>query len=95
MTNGNGFVEFFALEYWRVVSNRVFLVTVDADAVSGAKVRGQLSATAADVRKAREKGDAAQLADPVKLAEARQLQVASDAYLAADKANFTVQRTDA
>ena len=89
-------VSFFAMEYYLLIWNRSFEITVTSESLSGALVRGGMashgSMLAAGVGAARETGRAEVLFDADALASARKHQPGSPGQLALHRVNFTVPR---
>ena len=89
-------MKFFAMEYYLLIWNRSFEITITPESLSGAFVRGGMashgSAFAAGVGAARETGRAEVLFHTDAVASAREHQPGSSSYLALHRANFSVPR---
>lgn len=86
-------LRFFAMEYYLLMWNRTFEVTATSSALSGAFVRGVVSASSPSVIAARRSGDAADLGDDKRLARARSHPAGSPDYLALHRCNFSTPRS--
>ena len=90
-------IRFFAMEYYLLICNRSFEITLTTDSLSGAFVRGAMashgSVFAAGVGAARASGRADPLFHADAVSNARKHQPGSPSYLALHRANFTVPRS--
>jgi len=88
-----GPVRFLAMEYYLLMWNRSFEVSVTSSSICGAFVRGVISATSGSVGSARNTNDVTNLANPKRLALAREHEPGSQNYLALHRFNFSIPRT--
>jgi hypothetical protein len=78
------------MEYYLVMWNRSFEVTVTSSLLCGAFVRGVIAANSPSVAAARVANDATKLVSPKRLAQARAQEPGSQVYLALHRFNFAI-----
>ena len=83
-------IRFLAMEYYLLMWNRSFEVTVTSSSLCGAFVSGAISANSRSVTSARESNDATKLVDRNRLDQARAHEPGSQAYLALHRFNFAI-----
>ena len=81
------------MEYYLVMWNRSFDVTVTSSALSGAFVQGAISVGSPSIVAARRLNDATLLVDRGRLAQARAQEPGSPGYLQLHRSNFTYARS--
>jgi hypothetical protein len=92
-------LRFFAMEYYLLILNRSFEVTVTSESLSAAYLRGVIASpnpeigVGGEVWRARKTGQSAALFHPDAVASARKHDPGSPAYLALHRTNFTVARS--
>ena len=86
-------VRFLAMEYYLLMWNRSFEVSVTSSSICGAFVRGVISATSGSVVSARRTNDVTMLANPKRLAQSREHEPGTQKYLALHRFNFAIPRT--
>jgi hypothetical protein len=80
------------MEYYLLMWNRSFEVSVTSSSICGAYVRGVISATSGSVVSARRTNDVTKLANPKRLGLAREHEPGSQSYLALHRFNFAIPR---
>ncbi len=81
------------MEYYLLMWNRSFDVTVTSSALSGAFVQGAIAVGSPSIVAARRLNDATQLVDQGRLAQARAQEPGSAGYLHLHRSNFTYGRS--
>ncbi len=85
-------IRFLAMEYYRLIWNRTFEVTVDESGCSGAFVRGAISTGSPGIVMAAMDDEPAHLVDAKRLDASREHPAGSSEYLAKHRFNFTWPR---
>jgi len=84
---------FLAMEYYLLMWNRSFEVTITSSLVCGAFVRGAIAATFPSVVAARVSNDATRLVNAKRLARSRAEEPGSPGYLALHRFNFAIPQS--
>ena len=87
-------ISFLAMEYYLLMLNRSFEITITPLMICGAFVQGIISATAPSVGAARLSNDATELVNSRRLSDCRAQQAGSRAYLALHRFNFTIPHSN-
>lgn len=87
-------IRFLAMEYYLLMWNRSFEITIGSSSICGAFVRGVIGANFPSVDAARMSNDATKLADPARLAQARAHEAGSQSYLALHRFNFAIPKPE-
>jgi hypothetical protein len=86
-------IRFLAMEYYLLISNRSFEITITSSAVCGAFVRGAIAGTPSGIMAAHISKDPTILVHPKRLARARAHEPGSPSYLSLHRLNFAISRS--
>ncbi len=81
---------FVAMEYYRLIWNRTFEITLTSSAICGAFVQGVIASNSPSLEEVKASGDAIVLADPERLIRSRVEAPGSPGYLALHAFNFAL-----
>jgi hypothetical protein len=87
-------IRFLAMEYYLLMWNRSFEITISSSSICGAFVRGVIAANFPSVDAARMSNDATKLANPGRLAQARVHEAGSQSYLELHRFNFAIPKPE-